>query len=187
MRILKKSLFGPGEVQRGEWGLVVASSQETLLPGRDCVIRWIHYCLWQVSIMFGVLGHSVRRRWLGTGPWPHTRKNVLRAFFSDQMPSATGQMPRSPLGWFAFFLSFRLSIEHDFFLWAFESLPGPWISWHTCSQRGCPYVHGFPCGLWERQFYSTGHGPGVWQILSLTHNSEQISSPPCPYSVKNEL
>ena len=81
----------------------------------------------------------------------------------------------------------RLSIEHDFFLWAFESLPGPWISWLTCSQWGCPYLHGFPCGLWERQFYSTGHGPGVWQILSLTHNSEQISSPPCPYSVRNEL
>ena len=29
MRILKKSLFGPGEVQRGKWGLVVTSNQDT--------------------------------------------------------------------------------------------------------------------------------------------------------------
>lgn len=56
------------------------------------------------------------------------RKNVLSAFFQDQMPLChwpdAQKAPWASLPSFSL-ASDRLSVEHGFFLWAFESLPGP--------------------------------------------------------------
>ena len=126
MRILKKFLFGPGEVPRGKWGLVVASNQETsawkglcnqvnpLLPSArfDYVWSLRTFCeemlAWNWSLA--------------------TRKEECSQCFLSRS-DALMPLARCPEGPWASLpsslASDRLSVEHGFFLWAFESLPGP--------------------------------------------------------------